>query len=252
MSRWEGTYIASDRAVTTRITATAAAHGLASNVPTRDTPQASGRRCLKRAALYARVSTDKQKREETVASQVDLLPQTAEASGYEVLPGNVFIDDGISGTRLDRPALERLRDLVAEGVFEVLLVTAPDRLARRYTYQVVVVEEFIRGRCEVVFVPQSFGTSPEEQMLLQVQGVFAEYERALIQERTRRGRVFAPRQGRVNWRNPSDGYTSVRKAITSPQHLVINEVATAIVRPISRWCVEEQWSSYATHPRLTV
>jgi hypothetical protein len=99
MSRWEGTRMASDRAVTTRTTATAAAHGLASSVPTRDTTQASGRRCLKRAALYARVSTDKQEREETVASQVDLLHQTAEAHGYEVLPGNIFIDDGISGTR---------------------------------------------------------------------------------------------------------------------------------------------------------
>ena len=86
--------------------------------------------CLKREALYARVSTDKQEREETVASQVDLLHQTAEAHGYEVLPGSVFIDDGISGARLDRPALDRLRDLVAEGVFEVILVTVPARLAR--------------------------------------------------------------------------------------------------------------------------
>jgi site-specific DNA recombinase len=87
---------------------------------------------LKRAALYARVSTEKQEREETVASQVALLQQTAAAHNYDVLPGNVFIDDGISGTRLDRPALDRLRDLAAEGAFEVILVTAPDRLARRY------------------------------------------------------------------------------------------------------------------------
>jgi len=99
--------------------------------------------CLKREALYARVSTDKQEREETVASQVDLLHQTAEAHGYEVLPGSVFIDDGISGARLDRPALDRLRDLVAEGVFEVILVTVPARLARRYAYQVALVEELI-------------------------------------------------------------------------------------------------------------
>jgi len=100
--------------------------------------------------LYARVSTEKQEREETVASQVALLRQTAEARGYEVLPGNVFIDDGVSGTRLDRPALERLRDLAAEGAFDVLLVTAPDRLARRYAYQVVLVEEWTRGFCQLV------------------------------------------------------------------------------------------------------
>ena len=127
-----------------------------------------------------------------------------------------------SGTRLDRPALDRLRDSAAEGAFEVILVTAPDRLARRYAYQVVLVEEFIRDGCEVVFVHQS-SASPEEQMLLQMQGVFAEYERALIQERTRRGRLFAARQGRVNWGNPPYGYTYVRKTPTTPQHLVINE-----------------------------
>ena len=80
------------------------------------------------------MSTDKQEREETVASQVDLLQQTAEAHGYEVLPGNVCIDDGISGMRLDRPAPEGLRDVAAEGAFEVVLVTAPARLARRYAY----------------------------------------------------------------------------------------------------------------------
>jgi site-specific DNA recombinase len=95
--------------------------------------------------------------------------------------------------------------VAAEGAFEVILVTAPDRLARRYAYQVVVVEEFARCGCEVLFAHQSLGASPEEQMLLQRQGVFAEDERALIQERTRRGRLFAARQGRVTWGNPPDG-----------------------------------------------
>ena len=207
---------------------------------------------LTRAALYARVSTEKQEREETVASQVDLLQQTAKARGYEVLPGNLFIDDGVSGTRLDRPALERLRDLAAEGAFEVVLVTAPDRLARRYAYQVVLVEELTRSGCEVVFVHQSLGASPEEQMLLQMQGVFAEYERALIHERTRRGQLFAARQGRVNWGNPPYGYTYIHKTTTTPQHLVVNEAEAEVVRQIYRWCVEEQLSSYAIHRRLTM
>ena len=243
--------MASHRTFTPGATATAAAYSPASSAPPCDATQTSGGRGLKRAALYARVSTDKQEREETVASQVELLQQTAAAHSYEVLPGNVFIDDGISGTRLDRPALDRLRDLAAEGAFEVLLVTAPDRLARRYAYQVVLVEEFIRDGCEVVFVHQSLGASPEEQMLLQMQGVFAEYERALIQERTRRGRLFAARQGRVNWGNPPYGYTYVRKTPTTPQHLVINEAEAEMVRQIYRWCVEEHLSSYAIHRRLT-
>src|SRR5215813_10295440 len=172
---------------------------------------AAGESPLTRAALYARVSTEKQEREETVASQIDLLYKAAAASGYDIAPTSVFIDEGVSGARLDRPALDRLRDLAAEGAFEVLLVTVPDRLARRYAYQVLLVEEFTRCGCDVIFVQHGLGTSPEEQMLLQMQGVFAEYERALIQERTRRGRLFAARQGRVNWGNPPYGYTYVRK-----------------------------------------
>jgi site-specific DNA recombinase len=212
---------------------------------------AAGALSLTRAALYARVSTEKQEREDTVASQVDLLYKAAAASGYDIAPTSVFIDEGVSGTRLDRPALDRLRDLVAEGAFEVLLVTVPDRLARRYAYQVLLVEEFHRCGCEVVFVQHSLGASPEEQMLVQMQGVFAEYERALIQERTRRGRLFAARQGRVNWGNPPYGYTYVRKTVTTPQHLVINAAEAEVVRLIYRWCVEEQLSSYAIHQRLT-
>ncbi len=243
--------MASDRSITQGASITTA-QGPTSNPSARHTPQASGGRGLTRAALYARVSTDKQEREETVASQVDLLRQTAEARGYEILPGNIFIDDGVSGTRLDRPALERLRDLAAEGAFEVVLVTAPDRLARRYAYQVVLVEELTRCGCEVVFVHQGLGTSPEEQMLLQMQGVFAEYERALIHERTRRGQLFAARQGRVNWGNPPYGYTYVHKTTTTPQHLVVNEAEAEVVRQIYRWGVEEQMSSYAIHRRLTV
>jgi site-specific DNA recombinase len=244
--------MASHRAFTAGATTTPAAPSPASRAPAQDAPQVSGGRPLTRAALYARVSTEKQEREETVASQVDLLQQTAAARGYEVLPGNVFIDDGVSGTRLDRPALERLRDLAAEGVFEVVLVTAPDRLARRYAYQVVLVEELTRCGCEVVFVHQRLGASPEEQMLLQMQGVFAEYERALIHERTRRGQLFAARQGRVNWGNPPYGYTYVHKTPTTPQHLVVNEAEAEVVRQIYRWCVEEQLSSYAIHQRLTM
>jgi site-specific DNA recombinase len=178
--------MASYRGITQGATAVTA-QGDASRTPAQNTPQVAGGRGLTWAALYARVSTDKQEREETVASQVDLLRQTAAARGYEILPGNVFIDDGVSGTRLDRPALERLRDLAAEGAFDVVLVTAPDRLTRRYAYQVVLVEEFTRCGCGVVFAHQSLGASPAEQMLL-------------------------------------------RKTVTTPQHLVINEAEAEVVR----------------------
>ena len=163
----------------------------------------------------------------------------------------VFCDEGFSGARLDRPALDRLRDLAAEGAFAAVLIYAPDRLARQYAYQVVVLDELIRTGCQVVFLNHAFGTSPEEQMLLQIQGVCAEYERAVIRERTRRGRLFAARQGRVNWGHAPYGYCYLRRTETTPQQLVIQETEATIVRQIYQWLVAEELSSYAIAKRLT-
>jgi site-specific DNA recombinase len=171
--------------------------------------------------------------------------------GYDLPAEFIFIDDGYSGARVDRPALDRLRDRVSEGAIEIVLVGAPDRLARHYAYQVVVLEEFKRAGCEVIFLNHAFGQSPEEQMLLQIQGVFAEYERALLHERTRRGRLFAARQGRVNWGgNPPYGYRYIRKTDTTPQRLEVCEAEAAIVQQMYRWLVEEGLSSYAIQRRL--
>jgi site-specific DNA recombinase len=203
------------------------------------------------AALYARVSTEKQEKEETIASQLAALRQAAAQAGYYLPPEFQFKDEGYSGARLDRPGLERLRDLVAEGAIEVLFVYAPDRLARNYAYQVVVLEELRRRGCEVVFLNHAFSQSPEEQMLLQIQGVFAEYERALIKERSRRGRLFAARQGRINWGNPPYGYDYIKKTDSTPQHLIVDEAEAEVVRQIYRWLIEEGLSSYAIERRLT-
>jgi len=188
----------------------------------------------------------------SIASQLDALQKAAEDSGYDLPAEFLFIDDGYSGSTLDRPALDRLRDLVNEGALDVVLIYAPDRLARHYAYQVVVLEEFKRAGCEVRFLNHAFGQSPAEQMLLQIQGVFAEYERALIKERTRRGRLFAARQGRVNWGgNPPYGFRYIRKTETAPQQLVVSETEVAIVQQLYRWLVEEELSSYAIQKRLT-
>ena len=132
-----------------------------------------------------------------------------------------------------------------------MLVCSPDRLARNYAYQVLVIDEFRRAGCEAVFLNHAFGASPEQQMLLQMQGVFAEYERALITERTRRGRLFWARQGRVNWGGtPTYGYRLLRGTETGPQQLVVEEREAAVVRQMYRWLVEEQLSSYAIQKRL--
>jgi site-specific DNA recombinase len=201
---------------------------------------------LKLAAAYARVSTERHEQQESIPSQLDALQRTASDRGYDLPAEFLFIDDGYSGARLDRPALDRLRDRVSEGAIEVVFVVAPDRLARHYAYQVVILEEFKRAGCEVIFLNHAFGQSPEEQMLLQIQGVFAEYERAVLYERTRRGRLFAARQGRVNWGgNPPYGYHYIRKTDTTPQRLEICEAEATIVQHLYRWLVEEGLSSYA-------
>jgi site-specific DNA recombinase len=148
--------------------------------------------------LYARVSSDRQAEEGTIESQLSALRERIETEGGVVDPALCFIDDGVSGTTLVRPALERLRDLAATGVIERLYVLAPDRLARRHGHQMVLIEELQACGVDVVFLNRALGTTPEDQLLLQVQGIIAEYEHAKILERTRRGRLHAARCGRVS------------------------------------------------------
>lgn len=144
-----------------------------------------------RVAIYARVSSEQQAQEQTIASQVAALHERVAADGSSLDDELRFIDDGISGTTLQRPALERLRDQAYAGGFQKLYVHSPDRLARRYAYQVLLVEELRRHGVEIVFLNRALGVSPEEDLLLQMQGMFAEYERAKILERSRRGKRHA-------------------------------------------------------------
>jgi site-specific DNA recombinase len=130
------------------------------------------------AAIYARVSSDRQRREQTIESQTAALRELATGRELFVPEDLVFEDEGVSGAVLRRPALERLRDLAVEGRFDLLLCHAPDRLARRYAYQVLLLEEFQRAGIEVIFAkePERSG-SPEDELLRQFQGMIAEYER---------------------------------------------------------------------------
>src|SRR5579862_1619311 len=154
---------------------------------------------LTRVALYARVSSERQADELTIQSQVAALRQRIAADGYKVEAELCFLDEGFSGSTVQRPALERLRDLAYSGAIDRLYVLAPDRLARKYAYQVVLMEEFTKHDVAVVYLNDVAGmASPEGNLLLQMQGMIAEYERAKILERTRRGRRFAARQGKVS------------------------------------------------------
>jgi site-specific DNA recombinase len=152
-----------------------------------------------RVALYARVSSDKQAEEMTIRSQVAGLEQRIAADCFRLDAELRFLDDGFSGANLQRPALERLRDLAYSGVIDRLYVHSPDRLARNHAYQVVLLEELKKHQVQVVFLNDVEGAaSPEKTLLLQMQGMIAEYEHAKILERTRRGRRFAARQGKVS------------------------------------------------------
>jgi site-specific DNA recombinase len=148
-----------------------------------------------RAAFYARVSTARQEQEQTVASQLDAIERAANAMGLTVPPERRYVDDGVSGARLDRPSLDALRDAAADGLLDIVFVYCPDRLARNYVHQHVLIEELQRRGVEVHFVEHPVSERAEDRLLVQMQGVIAEYERAKIIERTRRGRLHKVRTG---------------------------------------------------------
>lgn len=151
-----------------------------------------------RVALYARVSSQQQADANTIASQVEALQARIRADELRVTAEACFLDEGYSGSTLLRPALERLRDQAAAGALDRLYVHSPDRLARNYALQVLLLDEWQRAGVEVVFLNRPIGKSPEEDLLLQVQGMMAEYERAKILERSRRGKRHGAQAGSVN------------------------------------------------------
>jgi site-specific DNA recombinase len=151
---------------------------------------------MRRAALYARVSTRRQEQEATIESQLDQLLQYAQGHELDLPQARQFIDLAVSGKRLARPGLDRLRDGVAGGEFEVLLCLSPDRLARNLGAQQVILDELEQYDIQVVFLNQPRRSEdPHSKLMLEIQGAFAEYERTLISERMRRGRLYRLRQG---------------------------------------------------------
>src|SRR5207253_9463664 len=152
----------------------------------------------KPAAIYARVSSDRQKENHTIASQTAALIEYAQKNGYSVPPEWVFQDERYSGAILVRPGLEALRGLAAEGQIAAVLIYSPDRLSRKYAYQVLLSEELWRCGVELIFLKAPAGATPEDQLLVQFQGMIAEYERAQIAERSRRGKRHRAQQGSIN------------------------------------------------------
>lgn len=186
---------------------------------------------MKTAAIYARVSSDRQKDENTIASQTAALIAFAADQDFQVPPEWIFEDEGYSGASLVRPGLERVRDLAAEGQIQAVLVLAPDRLSRRYAYQVLLIEELARHGVEAVFLKAPRTATAEDQLLLQFQGMIAEYERAQILERSRRGKRHRARQGEVSVLSGAPyGYRYVRKSDQVAAYYEIVEAEAQVVR----------------------
>ncbi len=187
----------------------------------------------KPAAIYARVSSDRQKENHTIASQTTALIEYAGTHGYAVPPEWIFQDEGYSGASLARPGLESLRDLAAEGQIVAALIFSPDRLSRKYAYQVLLAEELSRCGVEVIFLKSPAGATPEDQLVVQFQGMIAEYERAQIAERSRRGKRHKAQQGVVNVLSGAPyGYQYVKKSETSAAYYEVIEQEADVVRMV--------------------
>jgi site-specific DNA recombinase len=195
---------------------------------------------MRRAALYARVSTRRQEQEATIESQLAQLLAYTEEQGYELPAEHQFVDQAVSGKYLVRPGLDRLRDAAMTGAFEVLLCLSPDRLARSLGAQQVVLDELQRAGIEVIFLNQpTLGDSPQAQLLLNIQGAFAEYERLVISERMRRGRLYRLRQGQSVPHPSPYGYRYQAGSREQPNSWVVVPEQATVVEQMFVWYTQE-------------
>jgi site-specific DNA recombinase len=192
-----------------------------------------------RAAIYARVSTERQERQQTIDSQLTALRAWVSDHDHALAEMHIFRDEGYSGSRLDRPGLDGLRDAVRDAAVDAVAVFSPDRLARKYAYQVLLLEEFRRAGCEIVFLHHPISDDPNDQLLLQIQGAIAEYERAVLAERFRRGKLQRARDGHLISAKAPYGYRYEPRRDVVPARLVVDEAEADMVRQLYAWVVEE-------------
>ena len=184
-----------------------------------------------RVALYARVSTQRQAQAQTVEQQMERLKGQAQQHGWDVPADQVFRDDGFSGASLRRPGLDRLRDRAAARMLDLVVITAPDRLARNYVHQVLLLEGLQGRGCEVRFLDRPMSQDPHDQLLLQIRGAVAEYERTLITERMRRGRQRKLEAGlMLPWTRAPFGYRVDPDHPRDPAGVRTEKAEAAIVR----------------------
>jgi site-specific DNA recombinase len=204
----------------------------------------------RQVALYARVSSKQQKEDATIESQLTAIREYAKAKGYEISAHLEFKDNGYSGDVLERPALDELRDLIRQGAIDHVLIFSPDRLSRKYVFQLLLKEEWQRFNVKVEFIKYPSAETPEEKMALHFQGIFAEYERTQIMERSRRGRLHKAKQGDASCLSSlAYGY---RRSKKEGQTLIeIIEEQALIVKEIFRLYTQEGISLQAIAKHLT-
>jgi site-specific DNA recombinase len=191
-------------------------------------------------ALYVRVSTQRQAQAQTIDQQLDRLHTHLQAQGWAVRAEHIFRDDGYSGAHLQRPGLARLREAVHLGQVDHVVLTAPDRLARNYAHQVLLLEELGRTGCQVTFLDRPMSADPHDQLVLQIRGAVAEYERSLIAERMRRGRQQKLRAGHLlPWTQPPFGYAVDPERPRDPAGVRLAEPAATLVAEMFAYYIEE-------------
>ena len=140
---------------------------------------------------------------------------------------------------------------MVSGTVDVVLITSPDRLARRYAYQVWLLEEFERAGIQVVFLERPPSGDPQDALVIQIRGAVAEYERTVIADRMRRGRLAALRAGRlVPWTVPPFGYRQDPHWPRDPRGVQIEDGAAQVVRMIFTWSIEDGLTLYRIAQRL--
>jgi len=186
------------------------------------------------------VSSDRQKEDHTIGSQTAALIRYAETEGFSVPKEWVFQDEGYSGANIVRPGLEAVRDLAAEGHIQAVLIHSPDRLSRKYAYQVLLAEEFSKHGVELRFVKGPSVITPEDQLLVQFQGMIAEYERAQILERSRRGKRHRAQQGSVSVLSGAPyGYRYMKKTDSTAAYYEVIEAEADVVRMAFQIFIEQ-------------
>src|SRR5216683_578151 len=205
-----------------------------------------------RTAVYARVSTTRQAQAQGIEQQLDRLRAAVAERGWELDDQHVYRDDGYSGARLGRPGLDRLRDHAALADLDVVVVTAPDRLARNYVHQVLLIEELAGHGCRVEFLDRPMSADPHDQLLLQIRGAVAEYERTLITERMRRGRQARLRAGTLlPWTTPPFGYRLDAERPRDAAAVRVEPGESVLVAQMFDWYLEPQATVYQLARRLT-